>query len=61
MLARLARDSDAALGPLARERERVADWIVQANATGEATAERRDDIRARHRPPAARSCASCAR
>ena len=43
-LANLARDSDAALGPLARERKRVSDWIVQANATGEASAERRDDI-----------------
>ncbi|MEA2419656.1 MAG: hypothetical protein QOE60_1862 [Thermoleophilaceae bacterium] len=43
-LARLARDSDAALGPLARERTKVSDWIVQANATGEASAERRGDI-----------------
>ncbi len=43
-LANLARDSDASLGPLARERKRVSDWIVQANATGEASAERRDDI-----------------
>jgi virulence factor Mce-like protein len=43
-LARLARDSDAALGPLARERKRVSNWIVQANATGEASAERRGDI-----------------
>ena len=45
VLARLARDSDQALGPLARERESFADFIVQANATGEATAERRADIR----------------
>ncbi|MBA3264533.1 MAG: MCE family protein [Thermoleophilaceae bacterium] len=45
VLANLARDSDAALGPLARERRRVSDWIVQANATGEASAERRGDIR----------------
>ena len=43
-LASLARDSDEALGPLARERSKVSDWIVQANATGEASAERRDDI-----------------
>jgi virulence factor Mce-like protein len=43
-LARLARDSDAALGPLARERKRVSSWIVEANATGEASAERRGDI-----------------
>ncbi len=45
VLARLARDGDRALGPLAREREHVADWIVQANATGEASAERREDIK----------------
>jgi ABC-type transporter Mla subunit MlaD len=44
VLARLARDSDEALGPLARERERVSSWIVEANATGEASAERRGDI-----------------
>ena len=43
-LANLARDSDEALGPLARERSKVSDWIVQANATGEASAERRGDI-----------------
>lgn len=45
VLAQLARDSDRALAPLARERESFADFIVQANRTGEATAERRDDIR----------------
>jgi ABC-type transporter Mla subunit MlaD len=44
-LARLARDSDQALGPLARERESFADFVVQANETGEASAERRGDIR----------------
>jgi virulence factor Mce-like protein len=43
-LARLAENSDRALGPLARERERFASWIVQANRTGEASAERREDI-----------------
>ncbi len=43
-LARLAESSDRALGPLARERERFASWIVQANRTGEASAERRTDI-----------------
>jgi ABC-type transporter Mla subunit MlaD len=32
------------LAPLAREKERFADFIVQANATGEASAERRGDI-----------------
>jgi phospholipid/cholesterol/gamma-HCH transport system substrate-binding protein len=45
VLARLARDSDTALAPLAREREHFADFIVQANNTGEATAERSADIR----------------
>ncbi len=44
-LSQLARDSDRALAPLSRERRRVSDFIVQANATGEATAERSDDIR----------------
>jgi ABC-type transporter Mla subunit MlaD len=44
VLANLARDSDAALGPLARERRHVSSWIVEANATGEASAERRGDI-----------------
>jgi virulence factor Mce-like protein len=43
-LARLAENSDRALGPLARERERFANWIVEANRTGEASAERRTDI-----------------
>jgi ABC-type transporter Mla subunit MlaD len=44
VLANLARDSDAALGPLAREKKAVSSFIVQANRTGEATAERRADI-----------------
>jgi ABC-type transporter Mla subunit MlaD len=44
-LARLARDSDQALAPLTRERESFADFIVQANATSQASAERRGDIR----------------
>ena len=43
-LARLASDSDQALAPLTRERERFAHWIVAANDTGQATAERRGDI-----------------
>jgi ABC-type transporter Mla subunit MlaD len=46
VLARLAGDSDTSLAPLARERRHVSDWIVQANRTGEATAERRADIEA---------------
>jgi ABC-type transporter Mla subunit MlaD len=44
-LARLARDSDQALGPLARERERLGHWIQVANETGQASAERSPDIR----------------
>jgi ABC-type transporter Mla subunit MlaD len=44
VLAKLARDSDEALAPLAREKRTVTSWIEQANATGEATAERRADI-----------------
>ena len=43
-LARLARDADQVLGPLARERESFADFVVQANRTGEASAERRGDL-----------------
>jgi ABC-type transporter Mla subunit MlaD len=43
-LAALAADSDRVLAPLARERERFAHWIVEANRTGEASAERRGDI-----------------
>ena len=44
-LARLARNSDEALAPLAREREAFADFVVKANETGQASAERSDDIR----------------
>jgi virulence factor Mce-like protein len=44
VLARLADDSDQVLGPLARERESFADFVVQANSTGEASAERRGDL-----------------
>ena len=44
VLARLARDSDRVLEPLARERESFADFVVQANATGEASAARRGDL-----------------
>ncbi len=43
-LARLAKDSDQALGPIARERRHVSGFIVQATATGQATAERATDI-----------------
>jgi ABC-type transporter Mla subunit MlaD len=45
VLARLARDSDQALAPLAREREHFANFIEEANRTGEATAERATDQR----------------
>jgi phospholipid/cholesterol/gamma-HCH transport system substrate-binding protein len=44
-LARLARNSDEALAPLAREREAFAHFVVKANETGQASAERSDDIR----------------
>ena len=45
VLARLARDSDQALAPLSREREHFANFIEEANQTGEATAERATDQR----------------
>src|SRR6478736_9400897 len=38
VLARLAVDSDRALGPFARVRERVADFIVQSNKVAQASA-----------------------
>jgi len=44
VLADLARDSDAALAPLAGQKERVSGFIVEANETAKATAARRDDI-----------------
>jgi ABC-type transporter Mla subunit MlaD len=37
----LARDSDAALAPIARERAHVADFVTKAGNTAEATAEKR--------------------
>lgn len=43
-LADLARDSDTALAPLARERKHLSGFITNANKVGEATAERRADI-----------------
>lgn len=39
-LAQLARDGDRILSPLARDRAQVADFVTQANATAEATADR---------------------
>ena len=43
-LADLARDGDAALAPLARERARLASFIVQADETARASAERREAL-----------------
>jgi phospholipid/cholesterol/gamma-HCH transport system substrate-binding protein len=43
-LADLARNSDVALAPLARERARAADFISKASATGAATAARGGDL-----------------
>ena len=40
----LVRDSDRVIAPLARDRRHISEFVVQANATGEATAERRADI-----------------
>jgi hypothetical protein len=44
VLAKLATDSDTVLAPLAREKERISDFVVQANTVAEASAERRADI-----------------
>jgi ABC-type transporter Mla subunit MlaD len=46
VLARLVRDSDTVLAPLARERRHVADFVVQANRTAQATAHQTGDIEA---------------
>jgi phospholipid/cholesterol/gamma-HCH transport system substrate-binding protein len=46
VLSNLARDSDTALAPLAREREHVSSFIAQSSDVAEATAERRDDLEA---------------
>jgi ABC-type transporter Mla subunit MlaD len=43
-LADLARNSDTALAPLARERARAADFITKASVTGAATAARGGDL-----------------
>src|SRR5439155_17102179 len=43
-LRNLVTDSDRVLAPLARERTRVSDFVVKANQTAQATAERRTDI-----------------
>jgi phospholipid/cholesterol/gamma-HCH transport system substrate-binding protein len=44
ILATLASDSDTVLGPLARERQSVADQFAQANTVASATAERGADL-----------------
>jgi ABC-type transporter Mla subunit MlaD len=44
VLADLARDSDAVLGPLARERRAVGDQFAAAGAVARASAERGDDL-----------------
>jgi ABC-type transporter Mla subunit MlaD len=44
VLADLARNGDAVLRPLARDRAQVADFIDKANTTAQASAERRTDI-----------------
>src|SRR4051794_30744635 len=43
-LAQLAKDSDTVIAPLADKRRQVANFIVEANKTGTATAERSADI-----------------
>jgi hypothetical protein len=45
-LAELAKNSDTVLAPLARRKAQVANFIVQANRTGQATAEVHQDISA---------------
>ncbi len=44
VLAQLARDGDAVLAPLARARQQIAGFIVQANTAGVASAQRAADI-----------------
>jgi len=46
VLTELARNSDASLAPLAREKEHVTGFIRNANRTGQATAERSDELEA---------------
>src|SRR3954447_22148063 len=43
-LASLAADSDAVIAPLAAHRDRIGHFVVAANETGQATAERSGDI-----------------
>jgi phospholipid/cholesterol/gamma-HCH transport system substrate-binding protein len=43
-LAQLAHDSDVVLTPLARDREAIRQWVLQANTTSVASAARANDI-----------------
>jgi phospholipid/cholesterol/gamma-HCH transport system substrate-binding protein len=45
-LAQLAKNGDEVLRPLARDKAKVADFIVQADKTAQASAQRRSDIEA---------------
>lgn len=45
-LAQLAKNGDTVLAPLARDKEKVSDFIDKANTTAVASAERRSDIEA---------------
>ncbi|MCZ4494667.1 MAG: hypothetical protein JWP53_3598 [Conexibacter sp.] len=45
-LADLAKNGDAVLAPLARDKAKVADFVVKANTTAQATAERRTALEA---------------
>lgn len=45
-LAELAKNGDEVLAPLARQKDKVSDFIVQADKTAVASAERRSDIEA---------------
>jgi ABC-type transporter Mla subunit MlaD len=45
-LAQLAKDSDTVLTPLAREKEAIRQWVIQANTTSVASAARAADIQA---------------
>jgi virulence factor Mce-like protein len=45
-LAALAKNGDEVLRPLARDKAKVADFVVKANTTAQATAERRSDLEA---------------
>ena len=46
VLSDLARDSDTALAPLARERSHVSSFIAESSEVAQATAERGDDLEA---------------